>query len=113
MSKASIYKVTFFNQTSIYEIYAKNIDPEMFYGFVEVSELIFRDASSLVVDPAEEKLKVEFAGVKKTYIPMHSILRIDEVEKEGTAKIKETKGKASNISQFPISGYSPSDLNKT
>ena len=65
-----------------------------------------------MVDPAEEKLKTEFAGVRTTYIPMHSIFRIDEVEKGGTAKIKEQKGKAGNIAQFPFSGYNP-DLNKS
>ncbi len=113
MSKSSIYKVTFLNQSSIYEIYAKHIEPGLFYGFVEVSELIFGDASNLVVDPAEEKLKAEFSGVKKTYIPMHSVLRIDEVDKEGIAKIKEAKGKSGNIAQFTGLSYSPSDLNKT
>jgi hypothetical protein len=112
MSKASIYKITFFNQNSIYEIYAKHIDPGLFYGFVEVEDLIFSDASSsLVVDPAEEKLKTEFSGVKKTYIPLHSILRIDEVDKEGTAKIKEQKGKSGNVAQFPGASYSQSDFN--
>jgi hypothetical protein len=111
MSKSSIYKVTFFYHSSIYEIYAKHIDPGEFYGFVEVSELIFGEAGSLVVDPAEEKLKTEFAGVTKTYIPMHSVLRIDEVEKEGIAKIKEQKGKSGNVSQFPIPIYTPTDLN--
>ena len=100
----------FFNHGSIYEIYAKHIDPGLFYGFVEVSELIFGDTLSLVVDPTEEKLKAEFSGVTKTYIPMHSILRIDEVDKEGVAKIKEQKGKSGNITQFPLPIY-PSDLN--
>ena len=112
MSNSSIYKITFFNQNSIYEIYAKRIDPGLFYGFVEVEDLIFSNAtSSLVVDPAEEKLKTEFNGVKKTYIPLHSILRIDEVDKEGTAKIKEQKGKTGNMTQFPGVGYNQPDFN--
>lgn len=113
MSKASVYKVTFFNQNSIYEIYAKHIDPGLFYGFVEVEELLFSDASNLVVDPAEEKLKAEFNGVKKTYIPLHAIIRIDEVEKEGVAKIQESKAKTGNITQFPgVGGSFTPDFNK-
>ena len=42
--------------------------------------------SSVVVDPSEEKLKTEFNSVKRCFIPMHSIVRIDEVEKQGTSK---------------------------
>ena len=36
----------------------------------------------MIVDPSEEKLKNEFSSVKRSYIPMHSLVRIDEVEKE-------------------------------
>ncbi len=37
----------------------------------------------MVVDPTEEKIKAEFNDVKRTYLPMHSVLRIDEVKKQG------------------------------
>jgi hypothetical protein len=33
-------------------------------------------------------------------IPMHSVIRIDEVEKEGTAKITDSKG--GNVTPFPL-----------
>ena len=113
MSNATVYKIMFLNQNSIYEIYAKHIDTDIFYGFVEVSELVFGDVTNLVVDPAEEKLKTEFAGVKRTYIPMHNVFRIDEMEQEGIAKIKEQKGKLGNVAQFPTTNYNPTDFNKT
>ena len=35
---------------------------------------------SLVIDPAEEKLKAEFAGVQRLLLPMHAVMRIEEVE---------------------------------
>jgi hypothetical protein len=35
---------------------------------------------------------------------MHSILRIDEVEKEGAGKISRIEG---NVTQFPVPVYSP------
>lgn len=109
MTNSNIYKVTFFYQGTIYEIYAKYVSHEYLYGFVEVSDLIFGSSTSVVVDPAEEKLKSEFSGVKKTYIPMHSILRIDEVEKEGVAKIREQTDKSGNVTQFPMPFYTPPD----
>jgi hypothetical protein len=78
------------------------------YAFVEVGEITFGERSKLVVDPSDEKLKSEFAGVKRTYIPLHAIVRIDEVEKEGQAKIHPGgEGKGGNVSPFPISMKPP------
>jgi len=84
-----IYKVIFINQNQVFELYAKQIYQSDLYGFIEVEEYLFGERSGILVDPAEEKLKTEFAGVKRSYIPMHSIVRIDEVEKEGTVRIRE------------------------
>ena len=52
-----------------------------------------------MVDPTEERLKQQFIGVTRSYIPMHSVIRIDEVEKEGVGKITEAKG--NNVASFP------------
>lgn len=111
MSKSRIYRVTFYCQNTIYEIYAKEIMQGELFGFVELSNLVFGNTSELVVDPSEERLKSEFSGVKSTYIPMHSILRIDEVEKEGIAKIREISKNATNITQFPVPVYTPNPNN--
>ena len=50
---------------------------------------------------SEEKLKAQFDGVVRSFVPMHSIVRIDEVERMGTPKISEAKG-VSNIMPFPM-----------
>ena len=63
----------------------------------------------MVVDPSEERIKAEFAGVRRTYVPLHSVLRIDEVEKEGVSKI--TKAEGGNIAHFPIPVYAPGGRN--
>jgi hypothetical protein len=75
------------------------------FGFIEVEELVFGERSTVVLDPGEERIKSEFAGVKCTLLPMHSILRIDEVKKQGVSKISAFEG--SNVSQFPLSMYQP------
>ena len=62
-----------------------------------------------MVDPSEERIKSEFENVKRTYLPMHSIIRIDEVEKQGTSKITKAEG---NVTQFPMPIYTPTDSNK-
>ena len=94
----SIYKVIFLNQNQVFEIYAKHIYQSDMYGFIEIEEFVFGERTQMIVDPSEEKLKNEFSSVKRSYIPMHSLVRIDEVEKEGIPKIREFKGE--NITQL-------------
>ena len=73
---------------------------------IEIEELVFGERSTVVLDPGEERIKSEFTDVKCTMLPMHSILRIDEVKKQGQAKISALEG--GNVSQFPMSMYQPS-----
>jgi len=94
MKTKTLYKISFVNQDKIYEIYARRIEQADLYGFVAVEELVFGEQSLLVVDTAEERLQAEFAGVKRTFIPLHAVIRIDEVEKRGSAKILNLDSKA-------------------
>ncbi|KAF0807545.1 hypothetical protein A167_02877 [Alcanivorax sp. S71-1-4] len=111
MSKPrQIYKVIFLNQGQIYELYASNIYQSDLYGFIEVEEFLFGERAQMVVDPSEERLKNEFAGVQRSFIPMHAIIRIDEVEKEGIGKIVEA-GPGGNIHSFPLP-FSPGPKGK-
>lgn len=111
MPSKRIYKVIFASQGQIYEIYARNVGHGDLFGFVEVEKLVFGERSSVVVDPSEEKIKSEFEGVTRTYLPMHSILRIDEVEKQGTSKVSKVEG--GNVAQFPVPIYTPGGENKS
>lgn len=98
----SIFRVIFHNQGNVYELYAREVSQKDFYAFVEVGEIIFGERSKLVLDPSEEQLKSQFAGVKRTLIPLHSIVRIDEVDKEGKNKILSTGQDKGNITPFPL-----------
>jgi hypothetical protein len=93
----------FVNQGKIYEIYARKVSHGGLFGFIEVEELVFGERSSVVVDPVEERIQTEFAGVKRSYLPLHSIIRIDEVRKQGVSKISALEG--GNITQFPVPMY--------
>jgi len=105
MSKnRQIYRVVFLNQGQIYEIYVGQIYQSDLYGFIEVEEFLFGERAQMVVDPSEEKLKNQFAGVQRSFIPMHAVIRIDEVEQEGVGKITEATG---NISHFPTLPFGP------
>ena len=111
MSSDPLYKVVFVNQGKVYEVYARGVGQGSLFGFVEVEELVFGERSTVVLDPSEEKIKSEFKGVKRTYLPMHSIVRIDEVEKQGTSKISRVEG--GNVAQFPMPVYTPGEGNQT
>jgi hypothetical protein len=101
----------FVNQGKVYEIYARKVSHGELFGFIEVEELLFGERSSVVLDPSEERIKGEFNGVKRTFLPMHSILRIDEVKKHGVSKITALEGGA-NVSQFPMPLYSSPPVDK-
>jgi len=103
MPKQHIYRISFMNQGKVYEIYANHAGASDMPGFVEVSSLQFGEKSSVVLDPGEESLKNEFKQVKRTYIPLHAVIRIDEVEKLGHAKVTEAPEESKdNVTAFPL-----------
>lgn len=101
MAESHIYRIAFINQNQVYELYASRVYQADLHGFVVIEDFVFGEASSIVVDPAEEKLKAEFDGVQRSFVPMHKVIRIDQVERRGTAKIlplpKEADGKVTRL----------------
>lgn len=103
----TLYKVIFVSGEQTYEVYAKSVGQGGLFGFLEIEELVFGERTSLLVDPSEEKLAAEFSGVKRSYIPMHAIIRVDEVQHRGQAKIlANASDKKNNVTPFPV--YTPS-----
>ena len=105
MASSHIFKIMFVNQGKVYEVYARKVSQGRLFGFIDIEELVFGERSSVVLDPGEERIKSEFTDVKCTMLPMHSILRIDEVKKQGVSKISTFEG--GNVTQFPMSMYQP------
>lgn len=101
-----IFRISFINQGKVYQLHAESVQQGDLYGFVTISGLIFGETTTVVVDPAEEKLRSEFGGVKSITIPMHAIVRIDEVEKRGQNKILDLETNA-NVTAFPSAFYTP------
>ena len=97
-----IYRILFRNQENLYELYARKITQGNLFAFVEVEDILFGERSNVLVDPSEERLKTEFAGVKRTYIPLQAVVRIDEVDKEGASKIVGVSSDKGNVMSFPL-----------
>ena len=95
----STFRIQFHNNNRIYELYANEVSQSQMAGFIEIGQIIFGEQSKLLIDPAEEKLKTEFAHVKHTYVPHHAIIRIDEVEQSGKSRILDSEG--STVTSFP------------
>jgi hypothetical protein len=101
MTDEKIYRISFYNQGDIYELYAHEIHQGNMYAFLEIEGIIFGERSAIVVDPSEEKLKTEFQGVTRTYIPLQAVIRIDEVDREGSNKIIAAGSHKGNVMPFP------------
>ncbi|HEB95728.1 MAG TPA: DUF1820 family protein [Sedimenticola thiotaurini] len=100
-----IFRISFVNHGKIYQLYAKQVRQAEIHGFVEIEGLIFGEPGSLLIDPSEERLKDEFSGVSRTLVPVHAVIRVDEVEKHGSSKILDLDPNA-KITPFP-SPFSP------
>lgn len=94
-----IYRVVFVNQDKVYEVFVQQVSQSDLWGFIELEGFLFGSQSELVVDPGEEKLRQQFAGVPRSHIPLQAIIRIDEVEQHGSAKISDAKG---TVTAFPL-----------
>jgi hypothetical protein len=98
-AKKPTFRIQFHNNNRIYELYAHQVSQSQMAGFIEIGEIIFGEHSKLLIDPAEEKLKHEFADVKHSYIPHFAVIRIDEVERSGKNRILDNDG--ASVTSFP------------
>ena len=99
------WRVVFVSQGRTLEIYADDVRSADVFGFIEVSGLRFGQRSEVLVDPGSEQLSREFSGVSRTLVPMHAVVRIDEVAEEGPARIRGEAKAGENIHLFPL--YTP------
>ncbi|MFC0268229.1 DUF1820 family protein [Kushneria aurantia] len=104
MAARPLYRVSFIQQGEIWELYAREIYQSELWGFIEIEGMVFPDESRLVVDPGAEKLKRTFDGVSRSYLPLNAIVRIDEVEREGSPRAVKAEG---NVTAFPGTSHWP------
>jgi len=89
-TKPALYKITFLSAGNSIELYAREVSSSGLWGFVEVGALVLEPVGdSLVIDPTEERLREEFADTRRLHLPMHSVVRVEEVEKRGVCRITD------------------------
>ena len=102
MANNEIYRVSFLKHGKVYEMYCRNVSTSDLWGFVDLSGLVFGESDAVVVDPTEEKMRDEFEEVEVLYLPLHSILSIEQVKKQGKAIIRDRES-GEKVTPFPIS----------
>jgi hypothetical protein len=85
------YRVTFTNESTadheLFQVCARQVSASDLYGLLEISEFIFPE-SPIVYNPGEERIRREFGNVKRTWVPYHAIVRIDEVPDSTASEIR-------------------------
>lgn len=99
--KQQLFRIAFLNHGKVYELFCSGVCSSSLLGFVEVSGLVFGEKDSMLVDPTEEKMRDEFEGVEVLHLPMHSVLRVEQVKKKGKAIIRDRES-GENVTPFPI-----------
>jgi hypothetical protein len=107
MAKKRVFRVTFRNDSEVYEVYCQKVGQSDLFGFIEIEGFLFGERSSVVVDPSEEKLKHEFAGVERTLVPLHAVIRVDSVDKSGNSKVHAVSGGGAKVTSMPSAIYQP------
>ncbi|PLX69823.1 MAG: DUF1820 domain-containing protein [Denitrovibrio sp.] len=83
--RKKLFKIIFIDEDKkIQTIHASELNPSSFLGLVEISDIVFIDKSELIISPDDGNLKEKFKNVERSFLPLNSIIRIDEImiEKE-------------------------------
>lgn len=81
-----IYRIIFTQLETLQEIYAQYLSEETLMGFIEADTLLEFDSAQRIINPKE---------VRRCYIPLHNIVRIDEVSVHNSNEVRD------NISHLP------------
>lgn len=102
MNTRVLYKITFLNGGKVYELYARRVGASSLWGFTEVSDLVFDVGEGVVVDPTEERLRDEFADTRVLHLPMHSVVRVEEVDRRSAPTIRDAATGDRVVTPFPL-----------
>ncbi len=102
MADKQLFRIAFHNNGKVYELYCREVNSSGLWGFIEVSGLVFGEGEGVVIDPTEERMRDEFDGVEVLHVPMHSVVRVEEVKRKGQAVIRDRES-GEKVTPFPIS----------
>ena len=86
----------------MYELYARRVGASPLWGFTQVADLVFDVAEGVVVDPAEERLRAEFADTRVLHLPMQAVVRVEEVDRKGVSAVRDAAAGDGVVTPFPF-----------
>lgn len=103
MARQRLYKVVFTAQGKTVELYARRLASSSLWGFTEIADLVFAPpGEGRIVDPVEERLREEFRNTHVLHIPIHAIVRIEEVDRLGAMKVSDAPAGGGTVMPFPV-----------
>lgn len=104
-----LYRILFKQHDTEVELFARFLFQSDLYGFVELEQLVFVERSTLVVDPEADKLRAQFEGVRRTFLPLQSVVRIDEIDLDAIERLSDDfePDLKSNVTHFPTTFQPP------
>ena len=102
-----LYKVKFIQQEVVVELIAKYISEESLMGFIEIEDIIFPGSGEPFA--TDEKYREEFFGIERCYLPLHTLLRIDELSTATEKVVGEVKYKKNNVRRIPLRNPPPNN----
>lgn len=68
-------------------VHAAEVAPSSLLGFIEAAELTFPEPSDIIIAPADDRARSLFKDVKRIYIPINRIIRVDELSADKKAPV--------------------------
>lgn len=96
-----MFKVTFHNHGKVYELFCERVEgSHLNYGFIALSKLSFVEGA-VVIDPIEERMRDEFSDVEVLHLPMHAVIRVEQVKQRGASVIRDRES-GEKVTPFPL-----------
>lgn len=83
--KDIVYRTVFTHLDQVYTVYSQGISEETLVGFIELDSIIEVKQEVVLSTESHETHQLflqQLASIKRTYVPMHAVVRIDEMTRK-------------------------------
>lgn len=80
-----VYRTVFTHLDQVFTLYSRGVSEETLVGFIEVDDILAVSQEIILSseNQATQNLYIEqMESIKRTYIPMHAVVRIDEMSRK-------------------------------
>jgi hypothetical protein len=108
--KDIIYRTVFTHLDQVYTLYSKGVSEETLVGFIEVDSILSVSQDYLMsTETPENSFSLyihQMEGIKRTYVPMHAVVRVDEMTRQHYEFMVLNKDNTANVQHIHGGKYS-------